>query len=398
MVLIARRHFHLIFFILIVATISCNMIIAHKRQLRILFVTGKFPYAPRWYINNQITGLLDEGHDVYILAGRVGQYPDHPEVEQYGLLKRVFYYNDFPKKFLPENLRRFDIIYAQFGTMGNRALELINNGYLHGKLVVCFRGGDATKHLKNNPNLYDELFKMACLCFPICKHFKKILIKHGCDPKKIIIHYSAINCSRFLFRAPCWPKDNVVKIISVARLVEMKGLKYAINAIELLKNVYPYIEYRIIGDGPEKDNLDALIKKKKLEKYVKLVGYVTQEKVIEELRNAHIFLHASITTEEGEQDAPANVVKEAMAIGLPFIVTRHGGLPELVKPGSFGVLVREKDVYGIYKKLLYLIKNPNKWHTMAKAGSKFVRKHFDHNRINKRLIRIFLSLVEKEKV
>ncbi len=361
-----------------------------KKSLRILFVIDKFPHEPRWYINNQITGLLDEGFDVYILAYRIGQRPSYSEVEKYGLLERTFY-NELPK-----NFRHFDIIYCQFGGMGNWALKLKKRGILHGKLIVCFRGGDVTHRLKENPHRYDKLFKDVDLCFPICEHFKNILIKHGCDEDKINVHYSAIDCSKFKYLSRHLPRDGKIKIVSVGRLIEMKGIEYSIRAIEQLKKLYPNAEYEIIGEGPLEEYLKGLIKKRKLEKYVKLVGYLKLSEVIKKLDNAHIFLHTPITTEEGEQDAPANVVKEAMATGLPVVATEHGGIPELVQDGISGFLVPEKNVKKIVEKLIYLIKNSHEWASMGKAGSTYVRKFFDKKSINKKLIRIFLSLIRNK--
>ncbi len=363
-----------------------NLYPFQSKKLRILFVVEKFPYAPRWYINNQITGFIDAGHEVYILADRVGQHPLFPQVKEYNLLERTFFVN-IPKKF-----REFDIIYSQFGGKGNYALKLIIEGSLQGKLVVCFRGGDVTKRLKENPHRYDLLFKCADLFFPVCDHFKQILINHGCDADKIRVCYSCVDCDKFIFRARKKPKKGKIKIITVARLIEMKGLEDSIKAIEKLKDVYPNIRYDIIGEGPEEVKLKKLISDRNLSKYVKLVGYLEQDQVIEKYYKAHICLHTPLTTNQGEQEGLPNSVKEAMLTGLPVVATDHGAMSELVHDGITGYLVPEKGITMMVKRLIYLIENSHNWPSMGYEGSKYVRKNFCMKKLNRRLIKYFYQL------
>lgn len=362
-----------------------------KPPLRILFLVDKFPYEPRKYIDNQIVDLIDDGHEVYILADRIGLHSSYSLVEKYNLLDRTFYGNQ-----IPSHLQKNDIIYCQFGGKGNKALKMIEKGLIKGKLVVCFRGGDATKKIKENPHIYDILFKKADLFFPICKHFSKILIKYGCNPKKIHIHYSSIDADRIPYSAKTKPLGNdPIKIITVARLIEYKGLNDSILAISEVLKKYPNIEYEIIGEGIEMENLNNLIKKLGLEKKIKLLGYLSFDQILEKLSKAHLFLFTPFTPYYAEQDAPVNAMKEAMLAGLPVISTNHGGIPELVQNGISGFLVKERDINAIVSKIIYLIENPQRWAILGKAGSDYVRKYFDKKRINKNLIDIFYRLVKK---
>lgn len=358
-----------------------------EKKLKILFVIDKFPYEPRWYINNQITGLLDEGHEVYILADRVGQIASYPEVQKYQLLEKTFYGS------LPKSLTSFDIILCQFGGKGIYAMKRIKMGVLKGKLVVCFRGGDTTHRLVENPHRYDELFKHVDLCLPNCIHFKNVLISHGCHPSKIEALYSGIDTSRFTFHERKMPgKDEKIKIITVARLFEYKGIGYAIRAVRRVLKQFPTIEYEIIGDGPERDNLQKMIHAKGLEKNIKLSGYLPQAEVIKRLDESHLFLFTPFTTAEGEQDAPVNVIKEALATGLPVIATRHGGIPELIEDGVTGLLVEEKNVDQMAEKIIHFFQHPGIWSPLAVSGAEHIQKKFDKNVVNKRLIDICLEL------
>ncbi len=100
-----------------------------------------------------------------------------------------------------------------------------------------------------------------------------------------------------------------------------------------------------------------------------------------------------MTAQDGNQDAPVNTLKEAMAMGLPVIGTLHGGIPELVKDGVSGFLVPERDADAIANKLSYLIEHPEIWPLMGKAGRTYVESRYDINRLNDELVQIYRQVL-----
>lgn len=76
-------------------------------------------------------------------------------------------------------------------------------------------------------------------------------------------------------------------------------------------------------------------------------------------------------------------------MGLPVISTYHGGIPELVQDGVSGYLVAERDSEAIAERLQYLIANPQLWQDLGKKGSQFVKEHYDIDRVNDKLVRIY---------
>ena len=123
------------------------------------------------------------------------------------------------------------------------------------------------------------------------------------------------------------------------------------------------------------------------------MGWRNETEIVEILKNTHIFVAPSVTAADGNQDAPINVLKEAMAIGLPVVSTYHGGIPELVEDGKSGFLVPEKDADALADKLAYLIKHPEIWSGMGTSGREFVLQHYDLHRLNDDLINVYRSLV-----
>ncbi len=379
--------------------------LANKKQkpLKILVVTSKFPHATRTYTDNQIVGLLDKGHEVYILARCPGEFADYPLVKQYNLLERTYYFEQIEgNEKMPDALKDVDIIYCQFGVLGKYCLRLIDEKNMDVRLIVCLRGGDATSVLQKDPHCYDDLFVKADLFMPVCEYFKKNIIKYGCNPGKIVVNHSAIDCTKFKCRARKKPKDGAIRFIIVATFSERKGIRYVFYALDKLRGKYPNIKLTIIGGELRKQTKEtnvirSLIKELNLKRHVTLLGFQLHNQVVTELNRAHIFLLTSYTRDSGVKEGIPNSLMEAMATGLPVISTYHGGIPELVKEGVSGFLVPEKNVTMLVKKMAYLIEHPERWGSMGKAGSERVNEEHNKDKAIDKLIDIFFSVLKREK-
>jgi colanic acid/amylovoran biosynthesis glycosyltransferase len=154
------------------------------------------------------------------------------------------------------------------------------------------------------------------------------------------------------------------------------------------------LEYIIIGDGPLKEDLQSLIQELDVAHVVKLLGWKQQQELIDILNEAHIFLAPSVTADNGDQDAPVNSLKEAMAMGLPVIGTEHGGIPELIEDGVSGFLVPERNTDAIAQKLCYLIEHPEIWSQITQAGRSQVEEKYDIEKLNDELVEIYQMLLD----
>ncbi|MGK7928565.1 MAG: glycosyltransferase [Spirulina sp.] len=413
--------------------------------MKIAFLVGKFPVLSESFILNQIAGLLDRGHevDIYALDGPADHLSKvHPIVKKYNLIDRTYYSPVPPAKtsnltlennpFLQANFARnpqacrdlidiskhgkraknfkllykaiplldgksYDIIHCQFGSVGLMGLLFRNLGLLRGKLIVIFRGSDISKYLQKwGDRVYDRLFREGDFFLTNCEFFRQRAIKLGCKPDKIVILGSGIDCRKFAFTPRHFPDDGKVKIATTGRLVEKKGIEYGIRAIASLADTYPNIEYNIIGDGELREHFQQLIQELNVSHWVKLLGWKQQEELIEILDRSHILIAPSVTAADGNQDAPVNTLKEAMAMGLPVIGTHHGGIPELIEEGISGFLVPERDARGIAEKVRYLIDHPEIWPEMGKAGRDRVEQKYNMNKLNEQLVEIYRSVLEPD--
>ncbi|HBW33808.1 MAG TPA: colanic acid biosynthesis glycosyltransferase WcaL, partial [Nostoc sp. UBA8866] len=371
--------------------------------MKVAFFVAHFPVLSEPFILNQIVGTIERGHevDIYSLDGIPQDTSKlHPLVEQYHLMERTIYAPTRPDnelwrwikglslllinfhknpsvclqllntscyvsqakslKMLYRALpflktKSYDIIHCQFSTLGVFGVWFRQLGLIEGKLISTFRGSDISKFLpKWGEQVYQELFQETDFFLANCEFFKDKAVALGCDADKIHVHGSGIDSNSFFFQERSYPHDGIIRIATTGRLVEKKGIEYVIKAVaQVIKN-YPDIEYNIIGDGELKTHFEKLIFELNLSQNVKLLGWKQQKEIVDILDKCHIFVAPSVTGKDGNQDAPVNTLKEAMAMGLPVISTRHGGIPELVTDGVSGFLVPERDAEAIAHKLTYL--------------------------------------------
>ena len=412
--------------------------------MKIALIVEEFPSLSQTFVLNQIIGLIERGHEVDIFGAIPKAQPKiHPDVEKYHLLERTYYQQRIPGNYFLRLLKgigllltnfhkdpmvvvrslnvinygrqaaslrllyqtipylgkkSYNIIHCHFGHNGRKILVLRELGLLQGKLSVTFHGVDVSKRIQiQGDRIYDELFAKAELFLPISDNWKHKLIKLGYDEKKIIVHRMGIDCEHFSFIPRRLHPDGKVRLVTICRLVEKKGVEYGIRAVAELAKTQPNIEYHIIGDGRLKNQLQQLVLELNVGNLVKLHGWQQQSEIINFLKSSDIFLAPSVTSREGDQEGIPVVLMEAMARGLPVVSTQHSGIPELVKDGVSGFLVPERDVDGLVEKLNYLIEHPEVWSEMGRAGRMYVQEHHDIHKLNDRLVEIYQELYRGQK-
>ena len=368
----------------------CIAIRLEARPLNVLFVVAYFPAPSQTYILNLMTGLLDHGHNISILSFLKKKCENpHPNIEEYSLMDHVIYGTE-------SQLPNCDIVFCQSATLANRMLKnkALQQWLADKKIAVCLRGHDITKNsLKKDSNLYAELFERAHLFLPVCDYFKQLLIKLGCPVEKIIVHHSGIDGSQFFFKERKKPEKGYIRFVSVCRLIEKKGLEYALQAFATVFKEYKNILFTIIGDGPLKVKLRKLIKKLKLEKKIILFGWGNQDQIVKILNQSHIFLLPSITAQNGDEEGIANALKEAMAMGLVTVGSWHAGTPELIADGESGFLVPQKNSQALASKIKYIIEHPEIWRAIGITARLKIEDEFESKKIVKQLEQLFYELI-----
>jgi len=404
--------------------------------MQIAFIVSAFPTLSESFILSQITGLLNLGHEIDIFArSNPKEEKIHPDVIKYHLLERTHYLeppqeNKLKRFFrtigvsinicwknpllLIRSLSKFrycrnefslnilysvslflgspeyDIIHCHFGPNGNLGALLKSVG-IKGKLLTMFHGYDIRLGIKKGGNIYHELFKYGDCFLANSDYSYKHLVKFGAPLPKIILHPVGVDLKKFTYR---WSTSKVkqpktIRILTIARLVEEKGLEYGLQAVyQVWKHkIMGQLEYQIIGGGKLAKKLRRLVKELRIGEIVRFLGPCHQEEVVQLMRQAHLFFLPSVT------EAFGLVLIEAQAVGLPIVATSVGSQP--VIDGKSGFLVPAKDVDAMVDRLIYLIKQPELWTKMGRIGRKFVEEHYDLEKLNKKLVKIYNELASK---
>jgi colanic acid/amylovoran biosynthesis glycosyltransferase len=367
---------------------ACNVLKSNseKQSMKILMVVAVFPKIHDVCMLNQITGLIDRGHDVWIYAMNRGDCINvQQDVVTYNLINKTFYT-------LPTNLDDYDIVMFQ---LGHKLIDIRETHNYKGKIVVCIRGYDITGFVQENPHWYDEYFHRCDLFLPVCEYFKTILLQEGCPENKIIVHHSSIDCSKFKFKKRQLPHKGTVNILSAGRFVEKKGFKYSIRAVASLLKKFPRIKYTIIGDGILKYRYKKLIKRLGVREKIELDHWHAHGEYVEILNKTHIFIAPSIVAKNNDQEGIPNVIKEAMATGALVIATNHAGNPELIQNNVSGFLVEERNSHQISDIIKYILENPEIYPSIQEAAIQKINQEFERESENDKLESILQNLISK---
>ena len=403
--------------------------------MNIAVIVSHFPALSESFVLNQITGMLDLGHNVEIFAMVNPKEPTHHgDVDKYNIMEKVNYFEIIPEgritailktlllfvKYIPKcpimliksllifkkhkygNLigryyfclpflgKQFDVVQCHFGPNGNIAAYLKHSGF-NIKIVTMFHGYDIRLAKKQGKEIYNPLIKYGDCFLSISSYNNKNMLDIGIDAEKIHYHPVGIDVKKYPFNIKTEPllgKRKII-IITVARLVEEKNLSDAIEAISKIVNKYRdvNIEYRIIGDGPLKNSLNDIVVRLGLINHVKFLGSMNQENVILNLLDSDIFLLSSVA------EALPVVLMEAQAVGLPVVTTDVGSISEIVLDKKSGFIVPARDIEAMSNRISYLIEHSEIWHEMGRAGRANVESKYDINILNKKLEKIYQGLI-----
>jgi colanic acid/amylovoran biosynthesis glycosyltransferase len=210
----------------------------------------------------------------------------------------------------------------------------------------------------------------------------------GCPSAKIHKVPSALNPDDFPFRERHY-EGGAVRITTVGRLVEKKGIEYSIRAVARVLEKHSNLHYDVVGDGPLRGHLEELVQQMGVGGHVHFHGAQSSSYVQRIVSDAQIFVLASITARDGDEESLGNVLLEAQASGLPVVVTDYNGFPEAILPGRSGFLVPERDVESLAERIEHLVEHPEMWATMGRAGRAHVEQRYNSHAVNSKLVELY---------
>jgi glycosyltransferase involved in cell wall biosynthesis len=168
------------------------------------------------------------------------------------------------------------------------------------------------------------------------------------------------------------PRDAAapLQLVMVGRLVPTKGPLLLLQAVEQLRNQGVAVSLTVIGDGPERGDLEKFIRQNDLTEAVILTGALNHDETLRHVAGADLFVLASFA--EGIPVA----LMEAMALGVPCISTYIAGVPELIDHDHDGILVPAGSVDELTSAMLRLARDPALRQRFADAARAHVLREY----------------------
>jgi len=173
---------------------------------------------------------------------------------------------------------------------------------------------------------------------------------------------------RSALKAQLQVESDETVIGTVARLDAVKNQALMLKALRALLDQNFRVRLILVGDGPERKNLERLAINLNLQESVIFTGFQSQP--ADYLSLIDIFLLPSFT------EGTSMTLLEAMSLGIPAVATRVGGTPEIVTEGETGLLIESNDLKGFTSAIQLLLENPDRRSAMAQQAKRSFEKRF----------------------
>jgi glycosyltransferase involved in cell wall biosynthesis len=213
------------------------------------------------------------------------------------------------------------------------------------------------------------------------------LLRRGADPARVVVVRRGLHPFPPLsaLRSPRSP----LRVLSIARLVEKKGIPVQLEIYAEMKRRDIPFEARIVGDGPLAKSSRARAEKLGLVENVRFLGSLDFAEVLVQYAWADVFVFTGAVAEDGDRDGLPNVILEAMATGTPVIARKIAAVPELIEDGHNGILLSGTEPEEWIRALLRLRDDDVYYQRIASEGRSSVEEHCDARRNAESLLEHF---------
>jgi len=339
------------------------------------------PISSKWKKYSEISHYVKR-NDIEIYHPRFPLFPKNILRNKIGLL---MYYTTRKLVKKIKNKWNFDLIHAHFSQPSGIAAVKISRD-LNVPLIISEHYGKFHIDIKKNSFLRKQILKtinqskrIIAVSERISNDLKSLNIKS----EKISVIPNGVDIEKFpLVQMKREKKHN---ILSIGHLVELKGYQILIQSIKILKEKYKNIHLTIIGEGEYRKSLEALITNLNLSKHIELIGYIPNDKLNLYLQNSDIYVHPSFF------ESFSIAVIEALASGLPVVVTKSGG-PEYFVNEKVGKVVEKGDEQKLSLAIKNMIKDYNYYNPIEIR--KYCIENFDIRNVVKQIFNVYKEILK----
>lgn len=380
-----------------------------KRPLHICIITAEFPALTETFITTKALELRKRGHKITVIkneeTGNVNashlaivrqagieilSFAD--VIDRKKILKTVIsntgtfirslsasgarVQRNFKKNLQLALLSKhdFDIIHFEFSGLALSYLPVLNQ--INSTIVVSCRGTAEKVKPVTEPGraaklsgLFDSVSGIHCV-----SHDMANTVRAYCkSPQKIFVNTPSVDVNVFK-RTKAYEQHRPLRLLSIGRFTFQKGYLLGLLAIEKLKEKNIDFVWKIVGNGPQLEEMQYHAHALGIGDHVEFLGKKNRDEVIELYNSVDIFFLPSV------YEGIANVCLEAMAMELPVVATRSGGMEEVIEHGLDGLLAATYDAGDMAEQLSSIADDFEKRANMGKNArqkiiSRFMLEH-----------------------
>lgn len=261
------------------------------------------------------------------------------------------------------------------------------------KLVLSLRGS----HINYSPIANEQLADSYKRIFPLIDGFHSVskeiaatAQQYNASTENVKVIYSGIDIHNIAY----YQKSNYsisgnIKMLSVGRFHWVKGYNYALDSIKRLKDSGITCHYSIIAGEPTEEIIFQ-INDLNLNEYVEIIDQLPHESIFKRMQSADLLLLTSV------QEGIANVVLEAMAVGLPVVSSDCGGMSEVIDNEINGLLFQNRNVADMAVQLEKMINySPEDRERMAMLARQRVTEQFGADRLGEEMAAFYEEVCKK---
>ncbi|SDM56564.1 glycosyltransferase [Sediminibacillus halophilus] len=389
------------------------LIISHMYPSSAIEINGVF-------VHEQVRELINEGHEVKVvspvpyvpvffntISSKWSRYETVPYQDKIDNVE-IYYpkYIAYPKslrfhlsgermfkgiKSLIKEIYgefKFDLIHAHTALPDGSAAMQIAKIY-NVPLITTIHGLDFEHTVHRGSKFHSKIEQVLMYSNKIILVSNKLLsIKRKYFPdiqegKFQVIHNGVSDLFLNNFQDNSGSNQKEIVILSASTLIPRKGINYNILAMKELLNYYPYLKYKIIGEGSQRTELEQKVKELGMEKNIFFLGNKTREEMVKNFDTCDIFVLPSW------KEAFGVVYIEAMSRGKAVVGCKGEGVEEIITDGVEGLLVSPQNTKDLVEKIKYLVDNPQLRLEMGKNGRFRVVKEFTWKKVARELGQVY---------
>jgi len=372
--------------------------VAEERQMKMLFITEKFPPSEggsRIYYYNLCRHY--PAGNVVVLTKKVDGWEDFDRAESLRIIRKGrplpnWKYTQVPKMLMPLlrsiylTLReKIDVIHCgdffPAGPIGLIIKKLFGKPYVyyvHGEGYTWFN------QFRFQPKIRRVILRNADRIVAACSYAEEGVIRDlGGGKEKIVMINPGVDYNRF---DPAWRDECLIRelglenkkiILTVGRLVERKGQDTVIRAMPKIIASVPDAVYVICGRGPYEGPLKGLADELGVGKNVRFLGFVPNEKLPNMYSICDLFVMINRDTPGEGPEGFGMVFSEANAAGKPVIGGRSGGNSDSIVEGVTGYRVDPLDVDEVAAQIIMMLRDDGLRATMGRNARAWVVENFN---------------------